>query len=113
MTCASDSRLTAYCVSHMLWTGLVTRGNLGLLCSLARSRTRTRLTCGFILQLGLLQALLTLYLNHLQVLTLLVWAGCPAALRTKQTEVLDSTTDVKSRGQAGPAKVEAALSLRT
>lgn len=44
------------------------------------------LTCGFILQLGLLQALLTLYLDHLQVLTLLMWAGCPAALRTKQTE---------------------------
>lgn len=45
-----------------------------------------RLTCGFILQLGLLQALLTLYLNQLQVLTLVLRAGCLAALRTKQTE---------------------------
>lgn len=50
------------------------------------SSARTHLTCGFVLQLGLLQALLTLYLNHLQVLTLLVRAGCPAALRTKQAE---------------------------
>lgn len=45
-----------------------------------------RLTCGFIFQLGLLQALLTLYLNHLQVLTLMMRAGYLAALRTKQTE---------------------------
>lgn len=45
-----------------------------------------RLTCGFILQLGLLQALLTLYLNQPQVLTLVLRAGCLAALRTKQTE---------------------------
>lgn len=35
--------------------------------------------CGFILQLGLLQALLTLYLNQLQVLTLVLRAGCLAA----------------------------------
>lgn len=68
------------------------------------SAATPRLTCGFVLQLGLLQALPALYLNHLQVLTLLLRAGCLAALRTKQTETSASSTDLRSRGQTGASQ---------
>lgn len=95
-----DPDPTDGCERLTLWTGLAREPGTPQDSSAAT----TRLTCGFVLQLGLLQALPALYLDHLQVLTLLLRAGCPAALRTKQTEMSASSTDLRSRGQTGASQ---------
>lgn len=50
------------------------------------SSSSAALTCGLVLHLCLLQALLLLPLDLLQVVTLLLQPSCPAALQTEGTQ---------------------------
>jgi hypothetical protein len=82
----------------------------GLLWGLRLLSSHWGLTCCFVLQLGLLQALPVLYLDHVQIVTLLLQPGCLATLGTETARScqhnpwLISYSDSRNMGPTGASR---------